>query len=75
MELREIILLGKVLYPLFQIIRFVLIDINHTSILELFNEFSSGNIMIPLIANLPGLFNYKLLISELDNFWYVGKER
>ena len=75
MELREIILLGKVLYPLFQIIRFVLIDINHVNLFQFFNEFSSGNIMIPLIANLPGLFNYKLLISELDNFWYVGKER
>ena len=75
MELLEIILQGKLLYPLYEIFRFILIDINHVNLFQFFNEFSSGNIITPLITNLSGLFNYILLISELDNFWYVGIKR
>ena len=75
MELLEIILQGKLLYLFFQITRLVLININHVNIFQLFDEISSDHIIIPLIANLPGLFHCVLLIIELNILWSIYIER
>jgi len=65
----KIIRQSKLLYPLFQIIRLVLIDINHVDILQFFDEFSSGHIIAFLISNLPSLLDDVLLAVQFNNLW------
>ena len=74
MELLEIILQGKLLYLFFQITRLVLININHVNIFQFFDEISSDHIIIPLIANLPGLLHDILFLIKLDISWFICKE-